>query len=145
MHREAGAPHGGGDDPMGRAMESCQKKTTAGECHVVRCGRQSCLEIHTVKSCTPQNSHCAGRLAISLLALCLVSQAMPVFARDTRLVLPIYPVMQQPATRDAIGNDVQLRFATAPQPKAPQAQMLVAQSYARPYSSTAQRYLTGGR
>jgi hypothetical protein len=95
-----------------------------------------------MNSCTPQNPHRAGRLAASLLALCLLSQAMPVFARDTRLVLPIYPVMQQPATRDAIGNDVQLRFATAPQPKAPQAQMLVAQSYARPYSST-QRYPDG--
>jgi hypothetical protein len=71
-----------------------------------------------------------------------MSQGMPAFARDTRLVLPIYPVMQQLATRDAIGNDVQLRFATVPQAKVPQAQMLKAESYARPYSRT-QRYADG--
>ena len=95
-----------------------------------------------MNSSTPQNPHRAGRLAASLLALCLVSQAMPAFARDTRLVLPIYPVMQQPATREAIGNDVQLRFATTPQPQVSQAQMLKVESYARPYSST-QRYADG--
>jgi hypothetical protein len=96
-----------------------------------------------MNSCARQNLFRAGRLAASLLAICLVSQAMPAFARDTRLVLPIYPVMQQPATREAIGNDVQLRFATVPQAaKAPQAQMLKAESYARPYSRT-QRYADG--
>ncbi|KQW59630.1 hypothetical protein ASC92_08485 [Variovorax sp. Root411] len=67
---------------------------------------------------------------------------MPALARDTRLVLPIYPVMQQPATREAIGNDVQLRFATTPQPLVSQSQMLKAESYARPYSPT-QRYGDG--
>jgi len=95
-----------------------------------------------MNSCAPQNPLRAGRLAASLLALCLMSQGMPAFARDTRLVLPIYPVMQQLATRDAIGNDVQLRFATVPQAKVPQAQMLKAESYARPYSRT-QRYADG--
>ncbi|KQX24624.1 hypothetical protein ASD05_11155 [Variovorax sp. Root434] len=67
---------------------------------------------------------------------------MPALARDTRLVLPIYPVMQQPATREAIGNDVQLRFAATPQPLVSQSQMLKAESYARPYSTT-QRYGDG--
>ncbi|WP_093078341.1 hypothetical protein [Variovorax sp. OV084] len=67
---------------------------------------------------------------------------MPALARDTRLVLPIYPVMQQPATREAIGNDVQLRFAATPQPLVSQSQMLKAESYARPYSAT-QRYVDG--
>ena len=77
-----------------------------------------------------------------VLSACLAALAMPAFARDTRLVLPIYPVMQQPATREAIGNDVQLRFATTPQPQVSQAQTLKAESYARPYSST-QRYGDG--
>ncbi|MDH6169615.1 hypothetical protein M2282_004783 [Variovorax boronicumulans] len=83
-----------------------------------------------------------SRVSFFVLSACLAALAMPAFARDTRLVLPIFPVMQQPATRDAIGNDVQLRFAVVPQAKAPQAQMLTAQSYARPYSGT-QRYADG--
>jgi len=83
-----------------------------------------------------------SRVSFFVVSACLAALAMPAFARDTRLVLPIYPVMQQPATRDAIGNDVQLRFATVPQAKVPQAQMLKAESYARPYSST-QRYGDG--
>jgi hypothetical protein len=73
--------------------------------------------------------------------------ATPAFARDTRLVLPIYPVMQQVATRDALGNDVQLRFANptpadAAQSNTLQGQALIVQSYARPYSKT-QRYGDG--
>jgi hypothetical protein len=83
-----------------------------------------------------------SRVSFFVLSACLAALAMPAFARDTRLVLPIYPVMQQPATRDAIGNDVQLRFATTPQPPVSKAQMLKAESYARPYSST-QRYADG--
>jgi len=82
-----------------------------------------------------------SRSATGLLLL-LASLAAPAFARDTRLVLPIDPVMQQLATRDAIGNDVQLRFAATPQAKAAQVQMLLAESYARPYSTT-QRYADG--
>ena len=83
-----------------------------------------------------------SRVSFFVVSACLAALAMPAFARDTRLVLPIYPVMQQPATRDAIGNDVQLRFATTPQPQVSQAQTLKAESYARPYSST-QRYGDG--
>jgi len=83
-----------------------------------------------------------SRVSFFVVSACLAALAMPAFARDTRLVLPIYPVMQQPATRDAIGNDVQLRFATTPQPQVSKAQMLKAESYARPYSST-QRYGDG--
>ena len=83
----------------------------------------------------------AGRPGAGLL-LFIASMAAPAFARDTRLVLPIYPVMQQVATRDAIGNDVQLRFATQPQAKVPQEQVLKAESYARPFSTT-QRYADG--
>ncbi|MDM0061096.1 hypothetical protein QTH89_07780 [Variovorax sp. J22G21] len=95
-----------------------------------------------MNSCTAQNPLRAGRLAASLLALCLVSQAMPAFARDTRWVLPINPVMQQPATREALGNDVQLRFADAPQANVPPGQVLTVEGYARPYSR-AQRTADG--
>jgi len=77
-----------------------------------------------------------------VLSACLATLAVPALARDTRLVLPIYPVMQQPATREAIGNDVQFRFAATPQPLVSQSQMLKAESYARPYSTT-QRYGDG--
>ncbi len=91
---------------------------------------------------TPRKAARTGRLVAGLLALCLMSQAVPALARDTRLVLPIYPVMQQPATREAIGNDVQLHFASAPLTSAPQGQALTAESYARPISRT-QRYVDG--
>jgi len=86
----------------------------------------------------------AGRREAGFLVLSawLSVLAAPALARDTRLVLPINQVMLQPATRDAIGSDIQLRFARGPQAGMPEGQMLKAESYARPFSKS-QRYSDG--
>lgn len=86
----------------------------------------------------------SGRRGAGFLVLSawFASFSVPALARDTRLVLPISQVMQQPATREALGNDVQLRFLNTPQAGSPQGQVLTAESYARPFSKT-QRYGDG--
>lgn len=81
-------------------------------------------------------------VAYLVLSAGLASLAAPALARDTRLVLPINQVLRQPATRDALGNDVQLRFSSEPRKEPPQGRELKVESYARPYSKT-QRYGDG--